>query len=413
MRRGLLFHNRIDFVATLLQQGRLVDIMMLQHFAAASNGAAVDGLTAAVKRQKAEWQRVQSPDALRLAVEAGTSAATGADVSGATATAEDYVLGAAACGGVLAKLEEICALHATHTARYDALLVRNPAVQRRISQLACARLAVDTLSSFVVGAAADGPLPLVESVALCMHARHALAAGVKGAREILHGCTEEQAVPHSSNLERLIDYAYARQLFESERHVLSRFGGSTAAQSVRHFLPLLAAAKQRDDAANVIGGGSFIARLLESGNGAVRLVAPHINLRVNAAALEKDVEALLYRIRSQKDREDPLFVLAVAQYTAEIFANVAIMYRATASLSRDDDNASREWLLTQAFCVESAAQRKMFFSDFKVSCAAKKAFSGASGFRDSTTHPVELMNAEPARRTKEAKAGTAEMKMAN
>lgn len=42
------------------------------------------------------------------------------------------VLTAAAYSGILRKLQEVCALHATHSMAYDALLIRNKGIQRRL-----------------------------------------------------------------------------------------------------------------------------------------------------------------------------------------------------------------------------------------------------------------------------------------
>lgn len=493
MRRALLFRSRADFVATLLQKGRLADMMMQQHFAAQGEKSATVGGDAAMRQRREatktpaksnEWLATwcvlpQSRETVRAEAAGGDSArwtlrgsftavapsgevpasvrlvastndgaavvvavpmaqsgekvrsgvsggggfrtvvlaeAEGSVVTDAGASvdkfdAERNVLAAAACSEMLGKLEEICALHATHTSRYDALLVRNPAVQKRLSQLACARFGVDALSSYVVDARAeDESIPLVESVALCMYAKRVLAAGVESAREIIYGTETKQAVPHRSKPERLIDYAYARQLFESERYVLSSLDGSTAAQSMRHFAPLLA---QSQMSPNASAQNSLMTLLLGGDNGAVRLVAPHMNLRVSTTALENDIAAMLHRIREQKKRDDPLFVMAMAQYAAEVFANVAVVYRTTASLSREDDNAPRDWLLAQAFCAESSARRAMILRDLDISTAARKAVGKLADLNDCKTHPVELMNAEPVRKKTTAGVESAGMKMAN
>ncbi|PBJ74299.1 hypothetical protein BCY84_12801 [Trypanosoma cruzi cruzi] len=504
MRRVLLFRNRVDFVATLLQQGRLADMLMLQHFTSRTPQKPPAGNTAEgnsggtkvsvgetsrralltrceVVKAKAmstpctdwladaygsgEWcalsesrdmvrvvasdndptrvklrgtfpvlvQEGSSPASVRLAaskengealivtvplvqsgekvrssaIGGGIRAVTLKEADGSvvsdTATsvdafaAEQNILSAAVCSGILGKLEEICALHATHTVRYDALLVRNPAVQKRLSQLACARFSLDALSSFVASAAVDEPMPLVESVALRMHAKHALAIGMGSARDIIHGTAMLKASPHRSKPERLIDYPYAQQLFASERYVLSSLGASSAAETMRHFTPLLMQPQTHMPA----GVQGPLASLLLGGKGGnVNLAAPHANLRVSAAFLEKDIAAMLQRIQQQKKRADPLFVMAIAQYAAELFANTAVVYRTTASLTHEDDSAPRDWLLTQAFCADSSARRAKILCEWELSSAARKAIGKAADLNGCTTHPVELMNAEPARKPK-------------
>ncbi|RNF26198.1 oxidoreductase [Trypanosoma conorhini] len=506
MRRVLLSRNRVDFVATLLRQGRLADLLMLQHFssqrpqepsagnAAEESSGGGDGAklsvaggarrallakTEAVRARAmtqpcmgwladaygaGEWcalsgaqdtvravvgasdparaklrgtflalgQAGSSPVSVRLAAsrESGEallltlpleqpgervrSSVVGVGIRAVTLNeaeasvvsdtaaavdafaAEQNLLSAAVCSGILGKLEEICALHATHTVRYDGLLVRNPAVQKRLSQLACARFSLEALSSFVATVAVEEPLPLVESVALRMHAKHALSAGIRHAREVIHGTAMLKATPHRSKPERLIDYPYARELFEAELDVIASLGGSCEAASRRYFTPLLA----QSEAQVTMGVQSSMAALLVGGGGvSVNLAAPHVNLRVSAVALEEDITTLLQRIQQQEKREDPLFVKAMAQYSAEVFANTAVVYRTTASLTREEDAAPREWLLTQAFCADSRVRRATIIRDWELSMAARRAVGKASDLSGCTTHPVELMNAEPTRKS--------------
>ncbi|ESL07134.1 hypothetical protein TRSC58_05183 [Trypanosoma rangeli SC58] len=504
MRRVLLFRNRVDFVATLIQQGRLADMLMLHHFSSqgpqatpagnAAEGSSGSGTNVSVAgdarrallarseavRAKAmtlpcmgwladaygagEWcalsesqdmvravvsandptratlggtflalvQEGRSPASVQLAAskesgeallltvpleqsgekvcssivggglrtvtlkEAEASVVSDAAAAVDAFAAEQNIISAAVCRGILGKLEEICALHATHTTRYDALLVRNPAVQKRLSQLVCARFSLEALSSFVATAAVDEPLPLVESVALRIHAKHALSAGIRHARDVIHGTAMLKASPHRSKPERLIDYPYARQLFDAEPDVISSLGGSCEAAMRRSFTPLLA----HSQAQVPMGVQSSMAAVLVGGSSlSVNLVAPHVNLRVSAASLEEDITTLLQRIQEHKNRTDPLFVKAVAQYSAEVFANTAVVYRATGSLTREDDTAPRDWLLTQAFCADSSARRSAILRDWEVSSVARKAVGKVTDLSGCTTHPVELANTEPVRKS--------------
>ncbi|ORC85136.1 uncharacterized protein TM35_000371090 [Trypanosoma theileri] len=534
MHRVLLARNRVDFVATLLQQGRLADMLMLRHFTAPGTKVSLEELKeessgtpvketarhALLKKREAVYAKAMSvpntawmsaaatacgtkeeccalsqsretvratvnssdptrvtlngtcftaveeknlPASLRLAascengdavmltvpfaqsgervqsyaVGGGLRAvqlcgAEGSIVADAAAvdefTAEQNVLAAAACSGVLRRLEEICARHATNTARYDALLVRNPAVQKRLSQLASARFGVEALSSFVTGhdpamVAADTNTnstdstvhhesekytpSLVESVALCMFAKHVLAEGVAHAREITRYTELTQKQPHNSKPECCIEYTYAAELFGCERQLLSSMGGGTAMQGMRYIAPLLT---QQPHTQQEQGTNPFTnipelitSYVLGAENSSVRLAAPHVNLQVSTARLEKDISLMLHRIRQhhkqhKTQRVDPLFVMAIAQYAAEVFANVAVVYRTTASLSREDPSGPRNWLLAQSFCSESNARRIRVLQEWDLSVSARRALSKAGNLDECTIHPVELMNVEPAKK---------------
>ncbi|KAH9599870.1 hypothetical protein LSM04_000100 [Trypanosoma melophagium] len=539
MRRLSLARNRVDFVATLLQQGRLADMLMLRHFTALGTKVSLQELkeetggttvkeTAGhtlLKKREAVYAKAMAvpntawlsaaatacgtkeeccalsqsrdtvqasvnpsdptrvtlngtcftaveekslPASLRLAASCENGGAVmltvpfaqsgdkvqsyavggglravqfckaEASIVGDAAavdvfTAEQNVLAAAACGGVLRRLEEICARHATNTVRYDALLVRNPAVQKRLAQLASARFGVEALSSFVTGhdpsiisvpthttdstvvEASEKYTPsLVESVALCMYAKHALAEGLAHAREITHYTALTHTRSHKSKPESPIEYTYAAELFGCERQLLSSIGGGMAMQGMRYIAPLLAQQQQQQQQQQKQqqeqGTSPFgnIQELLTSyvlgaENSTVRLAAPHVNLQVSTARLEKDISLMLHRIRQhhkqqKTERVDPLFVMAISQYTAELFANVAVVYRTTASLSREESNGPRNWLLAQSFCAESTARRTRVLQEWDLSVAARRALGKANNFDECTIHPVELMNAEPVKK---------------
>uniref|UniRef100_A0A0A9XQL3 tRNA pseudouridine synthase B n=1 Tax=Lygus hesperus TaxID=30085 RepID=A0A0A9XQL3_LYGHE len=91
--------------------------------------------------------------------------------------------------------------------------------------------------------------------------------------------------------------------------------------------------------------------------GGIQLSAAHGNLRGVAKVVERDFYTLQKLIVTQHtDRYDePAFIITVSEYLAELFANLAVLYRSTASLNYDEQGRGhREWLLAQAFSTISA-----------------------------------------------------------
>ncbi|KPA73198.1 putative mitochondrial hypothetical protein [Leptomonas pyrrhocoris] len=344
-----------------------------------------------------------------------------------------HVLTATAYSAILRKVEEVCALHATNTVRYDALLLRNPAVQMRLAQLACFRYGIDCLTDYVVGdpEVEEGEeaeeffssfsallqMPLIESMALNIYAERALMDSVDGMWEMVRDTPLVKAVPHRSNPEKMIDYPYLAQLLNSSKYVLTASDGSMEEQALAFLSPLLS----HGGAFGSGGSGGGLTNLLQGlagltrghSYGGVRLAAPHVNLAGMARQLEHDVARLLHMISTAKDKTEPMFVICVAQYISEVLANLAVIYRCTAALNVDEDGRGhREWLLAQAFGGSSAVRRQRLLDDYSMSCSAAKVLRKSKDLDNYSTHPVELMNASP-RNGKAAAAATHEKPVDN
>lgn len=348
------------------------------------------------------------PSGLSLELDRATAALLPAVVAEEVA-AGHHVLFAAACSGILSRLAEIGALHATHAVRYDALLIRNPAVQQRLAQIECARFAVDCLGAYVAGdgeleegevpAAAERlEMPAVEAMLLNYYAEMMLMSGLDDVWEVVRGTPLDKAVPHRSKASLSIDYPYIAELFRLPKRLLSSAHGSKELHAVTTLVPLLR--RSRIEAAS----GAFqnpLPAMLGMSAGRIRLLSPHVNLRMVATVLEKDIQKLLDMIAAQKDREEPAFVLSVAEYMSELMASLAVVYRCSASLNVDEDGKGhREWLLAQAFCASSAARRQTVLADFKMASAANQILRKASDLDNYSTHPLELMNASAQRAVK-------------
>nr|CCC91945.1 conserved hypothetical protein [Trypanosoma congolense IL3000] len=341
-------------------------------------------------------------------------------------TAEQNLLAAAACSGLIGRLLEVCSLHATHTTRYDALLIRNPSVQKSLALMACARYGVDAMMSFVMGRSdkealqsqhvtqpAEAPLnggdgdlqlPVVESVVLGTYASQALAVALQLTREMLGSAARLDSlidVPHLSKNERLIPYAYAQQMLCNEPHVLASLAVGDSAQHRRYIAPLLSCAAANGVPAAPMGtegvASSLFMWAMNAPPTSLRLVAPHVYLRLSANELEGDVATFLKHLREKGLRNDPAFVRTAAVYTAEVFSSVAVLYRATAALTRTGNNAPRDWLLAQTFCSESAGLRAAALREFDAGKDARAVLRRNGGVCD-TAHPVELMNAAPVKK---------------
>ncbi|GET86017.1 hypothetical protein, conserved [Leishmania tarentolae] len=329
-----------------------------------------------------------------------------------------HVLTATAYSAILHKMGEVAALHATNTVRYDALLIRNPAVQMRLAQLACFRYGIDCLTDYVVGdpEVGDGneatelfssfseqlQIPLIESIVLKIYAERALMDGMDCMWEMVRDTPLVAAVAHRSNPAKAIDYPYIAELFNSSKYLLTSLSGSMEEQSMTFLRPLLSQGGLFGNGAS--GSGAGIGGMLQSliglttghNYGSVRLAAPHVNLAGMTKTLELDVAKLLNVIASEKGKLEPTFVISMAQYISEVLANLAVIYRCTAALNIDEEGRGhREWLLAQAFGGASAARRQRIMSDYMMSRAATNVIKKSKNLDNYSTHPVELMNASP------------------
>lgn len=322
-------------------------------------------------------------------------------VSAKATAATQHILTAAAYAGLLKRLEEVCALHATNTVRYDGLLIRNPAVQMRLSYLACFRFGVESLMAYVIGdgdadSADDNKLslPLMESVALNMYAEAAMMDGLDATWDVVRDVPLCRPVPHKSAPAVTIDYPFVEKLIHTPKYSLTSLDGSMELQAMEFLGPLLADTHLGQTTSP--WRESSLYRLLGMSAGRTRLVAPHVNLRLMAGAVENDVAALVHTIATAPDRKDPIFAYTVGQYLSELMANIAVLYRCTASLTADEEGKGhRAWLLTQAFCAASAARRQKIMADYAMSKVADKVLRRAKDLDGYSTHPVELMNAAP------------------
>ncbi|AIN95711.1 hypothetical protein LPMP_070250 [Leishmania panamensis] len=333
-------------------------------------------------------------------------------------TSYQHVLVTMAYSAILRKMAEVGALHATNTVRYDGLLIRNPAVQMRLAQLACFRYGIDCLTDYVVGdpEVTDGDdaaepfssfseplqIPLMESIMLRIYAEHALMDGIDGMWEMVRDTSLVVAVPHRSNPTKIIDYPYIAELFNSPKYLLTSSNGTTEEQSMAFLYPLLAQCSSSGSRAG--GSRTGIGGMLEGligltaghSYGSVRLAAPHVNLTGLAKTLELDVAKLLNVIATEKGKLDPGFVISVAQYISEILANLAVIYRCTAALNVDEEGRGhREWLLAQAFGGSSAVRRQQILDGYIMERAATSAIRKSNSLDNYSTHPIELMNASP------------------
>lgn len=331
-----------------------------------------------------------------------------AETSPRQMAAYQHVMVSTAYSGILERLEKVCGLHATHQNTYDALAIRNPAVQMRLAQLACYRYGVDCLSAYVVGNAAveEGEeqldankggvldIPLVESMALNIFAERALMDSLDGAWALVRETPLVTAVAHRSKPEKMIDYPYIQSLLESSKYLLTSSDGTMEEQAIAFMGPILA----KDGASHHLPQDGLVQRLLGMAAGqrhtSVRLASPHVNLSMVAAELENDIGKLLQLIATENSREDHTFIISVSQYMSEVMANLAVVYRCTAALNIDEEGRGhREWLLTQAFSSASRARRQRLLDDYTMYRSAATVLRKAKALDNYSTHPVELMNA--------------------
>lgn len=397
---------------------------LVVHLREPSEGAGNRVAVVQMPLQQAGVEQNMADGVLRLHLR-DAEAAVETGVQAKDVATHQHVLTAAAYGGILGHLETICALHATGTVRYDALLIRNPAVQKRLSQLACFRYGVDALTSYVTGSAElhgdDGSegfiegqavdIPLIESVVLSMFAESALTDGIQAAWEVVRDTPLIEPRPHRSKPEKLIDYPYIQSLLDTSKYTLTAANGTLEAQANEFLSPILRHTGLATEAGSTAASALLQGRaadLLGFTAGRVHLTAPHINLKRLAQGVEKDIAKLLTTIKTTTDRANPSFTIVVGQYTAELLASVAVLYRCSAALEIDEEvRGTKEWLLTQTFCVTSQERRARILSEYEMACAAVKILSKAAALDSYSTHPVELMNAAPRKASaEETKAGS-------
>ncbi|KAG5510885.1 hypothetical protein JKF63_06386 [Porcisia hertigi] len=333
-----------------------------------------------------------------------------------------HVLTATAYSTILRKVGEVSALHATNSVRYDALRIRNPAVQMRLAQLECFQYGIDCLTDYVVGdpnVFEDGEdadllggfserlqIPLIESLVLKIYAQRAFMDGMDGMWETVRDTPLVAAVAHRSNPAKMIDYPYLARLLNSSKYLLLSSNGSKEVEMMTFLHPLLSRCGSFGSSAGGSPSGTvgmFEALIgLTSGHShaGVRLAAPHVNLAGMARALEVDVAKLLSWIASEKDRSEPIFVMSVAQYVSELLANLAVLYRCTAALNVDEEGRGHcEWLLAQAFGGASTMRRQRVMDDYTLSRAATTVIKKGTDLDNYSMHPIELMNALPRKTT--------------
>ncbi|CCW64531.1 unnamed protein product [Phytomonas sp. EM1] len=300
----------------------------------------------------------------------------------------------------------------------------------RLAQLACFRFGVESLAAYVMGdgeafqedgapsgagktsgeggdkkggeqgaglhaAAAEEEFPLFEAVTLNIYAENALMDGLDCAWGILRGFPLSTVRPHRSKPDLLIDYPYVDALLNTSKYFITSMNGSMELQAQEFFGPLLrksglyqTASAWLESPLNHLMGMTAAAK--------VRLSAPHVNLRVMTGALEKDIAHILELVSHQKDLKDPVFIIAVAQYIAEVCANLAVIYRCSASLTVDEEGKGhREWLLAQSFSAASSARRQRILADLRTTHAAASVLQKSEDLDNYSTHPVELMNVRP------------------
>lgn len=80
-----------------------------------------------------------------------------------------------------------------------------------------------------------------------------------------------------------------------------------------------------------------------SGGTQIKLAAPHGNLRSFVKIIENDFHTLVNMITNHASNyKEPAFVITAGQYLAELFANLAVLYRSTASLNYDEDGRGHQ-----------------------------------------------------------------------
>ncbi|CCW72100.1 unnamed protein product [Phytomonas sp. Hart1] len=326
------------------------------------------------------------------------------------------ILTATAYGGMLERLERICALHATTAVQYDGMLIRDPAVQMRLAQIACSHFGVESLAAYVSGSdealhEADAPQPeetseegdtpaarefrFFEAVSLNIYAGNALMDGLDNAWKILHGFPLTTPRPHRSKPEIQINYPYVDSLLNTSKYFITSMNGSMELQAQTFFGPLLQRSFLHQSASTWLE--SPLRHLMGLTTAAkVCLSAPHVNLRVMTDVLERDLTRGLELVSHQKDPTDPSFVITVVQYIAEVFANLAVVHRCSASLTADEGGRGhREWLLAQAFGAASAARRQRLLAYLRTSQLSAGVLRGVADLDHGAMHPVALMNSRP------------------
>ena len=284
--------------------------------------------------------------------------------------------------GVMSHLALLATRHATSTARYQTLLVYNHAVQRRISEVTSGAYGVEALASYV---AVHGNVE--EASLLKILAAQHLTTALNNVDEVLSFQTLDG--PHRSNEKIIVDRSFVNTL-RGELPLYTQLDGTNLDIAKFVTVPLMEGAAKRGGGS---GGSAFDALW---GNGQAKLSNPHVNLQSSAKVIEEDVAALMKLLHTAKQpAKSDLIIQLTAAYTAELFASVATVYRASAAMS-NDETAAGHWELAQVFCDVSHRRRMTMIHNVKTMQLAKSKVGLIHDdiIQKHTTHPTVLANSE-------------------
>lgn len=310
--------------------------------------------------------------------------------------AQQHLLHAAAFSGILARVEEICSLHLTQAARFDAILLKNPAMQHRLAQLAAWRFGLDTTVDYLTGyyqaastqavspppssptTAGRNAAPLLESTVVHLFGQMALTNSLRLAQDILHGTPLHEAVtfdqppslgdeppakegdgdtaeettgehnPVVAHLKPVtVDYPFIQRLLDTPVEGLTAPNGSMKMQAQQLLAPLIqsSSSSSSSSASSSTAAASYAASLLglTSGSAALglRLNSAHMNLRGIVQRLEKDAAAFLSVVKKHQNASSvphqPVWLSCLGMMMAELFANVAVLHRGSAAITRSEE----------------------------------------------------------------------------
>jgi len=369
-------------------------------------------------------------------------------LGGARSAMAQYLLASYAISGILQKARTTCSLHLVCQSRFDGWLLRNPAMQVRLAELAALDYGLDSVLQYASsrltaeeGSAEaalqqdsgteDDTTGLAEAVVTHTFAQVALRRAVLLVQAMTAGTDLSKALPSSLPSGSVIDYPYLSTLLQSTPDMYTAPCGSIRLQT-----QLLLRGTQSLPSGGAPAGDSSpfspLVNLLSIGSkpsgSQGSFSAVHFTFKSAADDVEMDVRKLVAKVKASSATLDAAVLTTVGCLLGEIFASTATLHRGSAAiaareegeqalggeeaaaathaagetLERGDECGSVEplhrcALLSEAFLRFSKDRRDELWKALEMGEEVSKVLEGAhrkkviQSMEDCSTHPIEML----------------------
>lgn len=367
-------------------------------------------------------------------------------LGGARSAMAQHLLASYAISGILQKARKTCALHLICQSRFDGWLLRNPAMQVRLAELAALDYGLDSALQYVSSrfaaedraegdaqqnATGDETAGLAEAVTTHTFAQVALRRAMLLVQAMMAGTDLSKALPSSLPSEAVIDYPYLNTLLQATPDMYAAPCGSIRLQT-----QLLLQGTQSLPSASASAGDSSplssLVNLLSIGSkpsgSQGSFSAVHLTFQSAAEEVETDVRKLVAKVKASSATLDAAVLTTVGCLLAEVFASTAALHRGSAALAAREEAAQAQGgeeeaaaahaagetqergdecggveplhrcaLLSEAFLRFSRDRRVELWKALEMGEEVSKVLEGAhkkktvKSMEDCSTHPIEML----------------------